>query len=102
MITFTGPVTNPGLLYVNTPVSIRWTGTLQVTDSLVIDTRPWARTVLLNGKGGQAGALSGNPMISLQIQPGSTVTRFTGQDYTGTSTCVVRWRSATLAIGGSV
>lgn len=102
VITFTGPVTNPGLLYVNTPVRVGWTGTLGPTDSLVIDTRPWARTALLNGRTSVAGALTGNAMISLQIQPGSTVTRFTGQDYTGTSTCVIRWRNATLAIGGSV
>jgi hypothetical protein len=40
-------------------------------------------------------------MISLQAWPGSTVVRFTGQDFTGTSTCVIKWRNAFTMIGGS-
>lgn len=100
VITFEGPVTNPGLTYVHTPVSIGYRGVLRPGDKVVIDTRPWARSAKLNGAGA-AGKLTGDPMISLQAPPGATVVRFTGQDYTGTGQCVITWRSATLSIGGS-
>ncbi|HEY2638448.1 MAG TPA: hypothetical protein VGI66_01005 [Streptosporangiaceae bacterium] len=100
VITFTGPISYPGLTYVNTPVSIGYNGILKASDTLVIDTRPWNRTALLNGIS-VAGAITGNPMISLQAWPGSTVVRFTGQDFTGTSTCVIKWRNAFTMIGGS-
>ena len=100
VFTFQGPVTNPLLTYVNTPVSIGYTGILRSTDVLVIDTRPWARTALLNGAS-VAGSLSGSAMISMQAQTGSTLVRYSGQDPTGSSTCTITWRNATLAIGGS-
>lgn len=100
VLTFTGPISFPGLTYVNTPVSIGYNGSLKNGDTLVIDTRPWARTVLLNGTS-VAGALTGDPMIGLQLQPGSTLVHFTGQDFTGSSQMVARWRSAHQMIGGS-
>jgi len=100
VFTFKGPSTNPSLLYVNTPVSIGYTGTLKSTDTLVIDTRPWARTALLNGSS-VAGLLSGSAMIAMQLQPGSTTIQYGGQDPNGSSTVTMTWRSATLAIGGS-
>jgi hypothetical protein len=101
LFTFTGPITNPTITYVNTPVSIGYTGSLANGATLVIDTRPWNRSALLNGKSA-AGNLSGDPMISLQLQPGSTVVKFGGQDFTGTATCTMQWRSAYLSIGGTV
>lgn len=101
VITFRGPISYPVLTYVNTPVSVGYNGVLANTDTLVVDTRPWARTALLNGTTSVAGSLTGDPMISLQAWPGTTLLRLGGQDFTGTSTCTVTWRSATLAIGGS-
>jgi hypothetical protein len=101
VITFTGPITTPGLVYVNTPVAIGYQGSLTAGQSLVIDTRPWARTALL-GTASVAGLLTGQPMISLQMQPGATLLRLTGTDFTGQSTCVVKWRSAFPGIGGSL
>ena len=105
VITFTGPsngqLITPSLTYVNTPVSVGYSGSLKPGDSLVIDTRPWARTALLNGAS-VAGLLTGNPMITLQLQPGSTLMKLGGTDYTGTATCVIRWRTASQAIGGTV
>ncbi len=102
VIIFHGPISYPGFTFVNTPVVIGYNGILSGSDTLTVDTRPWARTAMLNGSTSVAGLLTGNPMISLQLQPGATVVRFTGQDFTGTSTCTVQWRNATLAIGGSV
>jgi len=101
VITFTGPIVTPGLVYVNTPVAIGYQGTLTAGQSLVIDTRPWARTAKL-GTSSVAGLLTGQPMISLQMQPGSTLLRLTGTDLTGQATCVIRWRSAFPGIGGSL
>jgi hypothetical protein len=101
VFTFNGPITNPLLTYVNTPVSIGYTGQLKSTDSLVIDTRPWARTAMLNGNPAAAGNLLGSAMIAMQAQPGATLVRFSGQDQTGASTCTITWRNATLSIGGS-
>lgn len=100
VITFTGPISFPGLTYVNTPVSIGYNGILKSTDTLVIDTRPWARTAML-GNASIAGLLTGSAMISMQAQPGATIVRFTGQDSTGQATCVITWRNATMMIGGS-
>jgi len=101
VITFTGPVSYPGITFINTPVSIGYLGALAAGTSLVIDTRPWARTALLNTGASVAGYLTGSAMLSLQVQPGATVVHYTGQDYTGSSTCVISWRSATLSIGGT-
>ena len=105
VITFTGPangqLVTPSLAYVNTPVSVGYQGSLKPGDSLVIDTRPWKRTALLNGAS-VAGLLTGNPMIAMQLQPGSTLAKLSGTDYTGTATCVIRWRNAWQAIGGTL
>jgi hypothetical protein len=100
VFTFKGPVTNPGLTFVNTPVSAGYTGSLGVADTLVIDTRPWARTVLLNGTSA-AGSYNGSALIAMQLQTGSTLVHYTGQDPTGKSQCVITWRNATQSIGGS-
>jgi hypothetical protein len=100
VITFKGPITNPVLTYVATPVSIGYQGSLKNTDTLVIDTRPWSRTALLNGVSA-AGQLLGSAMIAMQLQPGSTLVSLGGQDLTGSATCTITWRSATLSIGGS-
>lgn len=100
VITFTGPVSYPGLSYVNTPVSVGYNGILKATDVLTIDTRPWARTAFLNTSS-VAGALTGSAMISMQAQPGATIVKFTGQDSTGQAVCAITWRNATLMIGGS-
>jgi hypothetical protein len=102
VITFNGPVSYPGVTFVNTPVAIGYQGILASGASLVIDTRPWARTALLNSGASAAGYLTGSPMLSMQVQPGATVVHYSGQDFTGQSSVVITWRSATLSIGGSV
>jgi hypothetical protein len=104
VITITGPVTNPVVTYTGTPVGIGWTGTVAAGQSLVIDTRPWARTALI-GPASVAGGLSGSAMISLQAQPGATAVQFTATSPSGRGTtpgtCTIQWRNATLAIGGT-
>lgn len=102
VITITGPVQNPRVTFRSTPVTIGWTGTLGNGRQLVIDTRPWARTFSVEGASA-AGGMSGSPMIAMQLQPGSTVVQFDGTDWLGlaSATCVVAWRNAWKAIGGS-
>jgi hypothetical protein len=105
VFTFAGPIsgaiTNPAATFVNTPISIGYLGSLKPLDVLVIDTRPWACTVLLNGNS-VAGQMTGGPMIDLSLQPGQTTVKFAGQDSSGTATLKVDWRNATEAIGGTV
>jgi hypothetical protein len=103
VFTFTGPLANPSVAYTGTPVAIGWSGTLNGGQTLVIDTRPWARTALIGGASA-AGALTGSAMIAMQAQPGATQVAFTAsRPYSTTTpgTCVIQWRNATLAIGGS-
>jgi hypothetical protein len=57
--------------------------------------------VLLNGSN-VAGAMQGDPMIALQLQPGATTVQFLGQDFSGSSNMTVRWRNAFQAIGGTI
>lgn len=101
VITFYGPVSYPGVTFVNTPVSIGYQGILATGQSLAIDTRPWARTALLNSGASVAGYLTGSAMLNMQVQPGATTVHYGGQDFTGQSYVVITWRSATLSIGGS-
>jgi hypothetical protein len=101
---FSGPVTNPMITYVGTPVGIGYSGTLGAADTLVIDTRPWARSCLLNGVAA-AGGMAGSAMIAMQAQPGTTAVILSGSFTSGFSStqaqCVIQWRSAYPAIGGS-
>lgn len=106
VITIHGPFSFPTLTYFGTSAAIAFNGILGAGDQLVIDTRPWARTILMNG-GAQwqglrvAGLLTGSPMIAMQLQPGTTQIILGGQDFTGKSTCTVAWRSAYKLIGGT-
>ena len=102
VITIHGPISYPGYQVVNTQIGIEYLANMSASDTLVIDTRPWARTAMLNGNTSVAGLLTGSAMIALQAQPGATRVRLLGQDKTGTATMTVSWRSATLAIGGTV
>lgn len=106
VISFRGPQIFPSLSYFGTNVNINFYGALGPADTLVIDTRPWARTVLVNGQAQWqgyrvAGLLTGTPMISLQLQPGTTELVLGGYDFTGKAICTVQWRSAYKLIGGS-
>lgn len=107
VITFAGPISYPALAYSNTPVKVGFNGILGPSDQLVIDTRPWARTALMNGSTQWqgirvAGSVTGNPMIAMQLQTGTTKLILTGQDFTGRARCTIAWRSAYRMLGGSL
>lgn len=100
-ITFTGPVTNPSVTFLDTGLSIGWNGTLGLFQTLTIDTRPWYRTATLPGGGSAAAGLTGTSLINLKLQVGFHQFTYSGQDFTGTSSCSVFWRNAYQLPGGS-
>jgi hypothetical protein len=100
IIQFIGPVAYPALSYVNTPVNIGYNGIIGAGQILTIDTRPWARTALLNGLS-VAGNLTGDRMVNMRLFTGGTVFSYSGQDPYGESSCVVTWQNANAHIGGS-
>jgi len=99
-IQITGPVGNPSVTFLDRGLSIGYSGFIGLGQSLIIDTRPWARTSLLAGASAAAG-LTGTSLINLKLQPGTTQFQYTGVDFTGASFCTVFWRNAWLLPGGS-
>ena len=92
VITFRGPITNPAVEWVATGARLTLQTTLGASQTAVIDTRPWARTALRNDGASLAGQLRGPRLSEFTLPVGATQIAFRGQDPTGTSSCVVRWR----------
>ena len=88
-----GPITNP---WVAGPGwRFNFLTTLGSTQTLTVDTRPWARTALRNDGASLAGALTraSTVLSDARLLPGSgSWLDFGGIDGTGTATCVVSWR----------
>jgi hypothetical protein len=101
VITFAGPVTNPQLAFPATGQWVRLQTALPAGVTATIDTRPWQRTILRSDGASIAGALRGNLLRDMALQPGSTPVRFSGQDSTATARCTVAWRQPSGTIGGS-
>jgi hypothetical protein len=93
-ITFTGPVTNPVLTYVDQALFVGLTGDLASGESVTLDTRPWARSATGNLQASYAGRLTGSRLMDMALPPGATQLSFSGQDDTGSATCTFAWRSA--------
>lgn len=93
VFTFRGPITNPSVW---TPM---WDLQLRVAlawdDVLVVDTRPWVRSMRLNG-GPAAGLLmpGSSWLEDLSIPPGSYQAQLRGIDPTGTSQVEIAVRDA--------
>lgn len=98
IITIQGPVTNPR---VETDAwTIQLTIALAADDVVVIDTRPWKRTAILNGSGSVGGALSGyfsgqrhQSIADAVLEPGPAGVTFWGTSASGSPTCTIRWRN---------
>ncbi|MEU5853936.1 hypothetical protein ABZ799_01290 [Nocardiopsis dassonvillei] len=102
VITFSGPITNPGVEWVAHGTRVELITTLAYDQTATIDTRPWARTILRSDGASLAGSLRGPALDELAIPPGPTQVRFTGQDMTGSARATIRMRSAyTAPRGGS-
>lgn len=95
VITFWGPITQPACEIVG-----RWKASLNLTlgagERVVIDPRPWARTVLRNGNASVAGLLyRGTPRLEdMRLPVGRQDFVLRGTDPTGTAYMTVAWRDA--------
>lgn len=89
-----GPITNPVVEVVG---RLRMTFRLSLAydETLVIDTRPWARSILRNGAS-VAGALtpSSTRLSRAALPPGRHETVLRGASSTGSASLVTRWRPA--------
>ncbi|MEU6755978.1 hypothetical protein [Streptomyces sp. NPDC046685] len=104
IITIKGPISQPRVELAERLVGQKrvpgWTVglnlALQEGERVVIDTRPWARTVLRNGTASVAGQLTwDSPLLEnmrLPLGPQNLVLR--GIDETGTASMTVAWRDA--------
>ncbi|MDG4792704.1 hypothetical protein [Micromonospora sp. WMMD1082] len=90
-----GPITNPVVEILG-----RWRVELRTTiavgRTVTVDPRPWSRSVLLNGGGSVAGALTRTSprLADMTIPPGRHEVAFRGTDETGTSSVRIAWRDA--------
>lgn len=96
-VEFTGPVSRP---YVDVG---DWhcglTGSLADGETVVIDSRPWARTVLRDDGASLAGRLDRRSYLdSMLLAPGIYPIVYGGGSSVATSTATIRWRSAFYAL----
>lgn len=91
-VTIAGPVVNPVVELVGLwRLEVR--ASLLEGDSLVIDTAPWARTVLRNGAG--AAGLFSRASVRLSkaaIPPGTYEAVLRGSSVTGSASALIEWR----------
>lgn len=87
-----GPITNPVIEVVGV-LRMELRTTLAYDETLVIDTAPWGRSVLVGG-GSRAGALTrtSTRLSKASIPPGNYELALRGEDATGTASATVRWR----------
>lgn len=94
VITFEGPVVDPKVVFGDGDVYFQVIGTLLENQTVTVDTRPWARTVVRDDGGSLAGAVRGSRLAELALPTGSTTVAVQGIDLDGTASVRVRWRDA--------
>ncbi|GAA1323753.1 hypothetical protein ACFSWE_09580 [Leucobacter albus] len=96
VIVFRGPITNPSLHGDGWVVRVR--GTLAYDETLTVDTRPWVRSLSLNGRP-VAGMLmpSSSRLRDVTLSPGFHSVQLRGTDITGTASALILWREAHAA-----
>jgi hypothetical protein len=102
---FTGPVVAPKVEVLDAAGGVLWKAafphvSLAAGETLTVDPRPWARTVLKADGANLAGRMTRDsaPLATMLVAPGSRQVRFTGIDTTGTATCALRLRAAWASI----
>lgn len=93
VVEFRGPITNPSLHAGGWDLRVR--GSLAYDETLVVDTRPWVRSLSLNGRP-VAGMLmpSSSRLRDVTLSPGFHSVQLRGTDITGTATALISWREA--------
>lgn len=86
-----GPISNP---YIEGPgFFVKLNTTLAYDQYAVIDTRPWAQTVIRNDGVSLGGKLSRlSRLTTARLNPGSASIKFGGTDLTGRAKCRFSWR----------
>jgi hypothetical protein len=93
IIRIDGPVVNPQIMTDNW--TIETTLTLNEGHYVEIDTRPWKRTITLDGTSAIPGALNAKTRLrDLFLMPGAQAFGFRGISGTGTATCTISWYPA--------
>lgn len=95
VVEFHGPVTNPEVKIGDTVIGL--TGTVGDGEVIVYDPQPWTRQVYrLSDGAGFPGMLSRTTPLGPRVakKPGTYVVSYRGNDVTGSSYAVVRWREA--------
>lgn len=97
-ITVQGPLTTPVIQVVGL-----WTMTFDITlaydETLVIDTRPWVRTIKRNGAS-VAGVLNrtSTRLAKASVPPGDWEVALRGSSISGTASAVVSWRDTFVSL----
>lgn len=96
VVTIAGPVSRPRVV-VTDVWTLELTATLAWDQTVTVDPRPWARTVLRSDGANLAGTLTraSVPLSGMQL-PAATDTQvvFSGTDPTGSARCTVSYRNA--------
>lgn len=94
VIEVAGPVVNPTVEVVGV-LRLEFALTLAYDQTLVVDTRPWARSMLVNGASA-AGAISrtSTRLLAASVPPGRYELALRGVSESGNATARVRWRDA--------
>ncbi len=92
VVTIFGPITNPSISVLDV-FTFTFNTTLAYDQSIVIDTRPNARTVLRNDGVSVAGLLTRDStrMVKASIPKGNHGVRFSGIDASGSSYATISW-----------
>ncbi len=93
-IKIAGPITNPEIEVLG-QFKLGFNLNLAYDQSLVIDTRPWARSILV-GRGSVAGSLMGkyDRLSDASLAPGRYEVALRGASTTGTPVATFAWRNA--------
>lgn len=93
VIEFRGPITNPSLHGPGWDLRVR--GSLAYDETLLVDTRPWVRSLTLNGRPA-AGLLMpySSRLRDVTLPPGFHSVQLRGTDITGTAAALISWREA--------
>lgn len=98
VVTFIGPSSNPRLELENGWV-VGLNASIAAGVSVVLNPRPWARTVLRGGTASMAGSLTRDTRLAqMLLRPGGVSFTYSAEDPTGTSRATVAWRNATYAL----
>lgn len=92
VITIKGPASNPKVTGPGWEIALN--ANLAYDQTVVIDPRPWARTVSLNGVGSLAGTLRGSRLYDLRMRPGPNPLTFVAGGRSDVARATVSWRTA--------